>query len=92
MNITNIYEDILVRQLNISKLLKLPAEKSAIIINLFNDLMTSCSDGHTSLPGGLKMDIYRMVVLYNTLVDEGWLVTRRERNLEALTEEDDNDN
>jgi len=84
--IQNIHEDILKRQLDLERLLKLPKTKSDLILKLFDDLMDSFKDGKFSPSTGQSMDINRLVILYNTLVDEGWLVTRREKNLNKLTE------
>ena len=85
-HVTTIHEDILSRQLDLEKLLSLPKEKADLIIKLFDDLMNSFFQGGMPLPGGVQMDVTRMVVIYNTLVDGGWLVTPRERTLNKLTE------
>ena len=82
----DIQKDILSKQLNLDKLLSLPKDQSDIVLKLFNDLMDSFTKGDFQIPGGIKMDVVRMVILYNTLSDEGWIITRREKNLNKLTE------
>lgn len=85
--IENIHEDILKRQLDLERLLKLPKNKSDLILKLFDDLMNSFKNGQFSPSTGQSMDINRLIILYHTLVDDGWLVTRREKNLNRLTSE-----
>ena len=80
----NIQREILGKQLNLDKLLSLPKDQADIVLKLFNDLMDSFTKGDFQIPGGIKMDIVRMVILYNTLSDEGWIITRREKNLNAI--------
>ena len=85
--ISTIHQDILNRQLDLGKLLLLPKDQSDIILRLFDNLMDSFYKGGPKLPGNIEMDVTRMVVIYNTLIDEGWLVTRREKNLNRLTDD-----
>lgn len=37
-----------------------------------------------SLPGGVKIDYIRASVLFNTLVENNYLVTQREKNLNNI--------
>lgn len=82
IEIHTIVEEVSKRQLNMEKILSLSDIDKTIILNLFNDLIKSFnSSGFMSLPGGIQIDIIKANVLYNTLIEEGYLVTRREKNL-----------
>lgn len=83
----DIHKDILEKQINLEKLLLLPKDKSDVILKLFDDLMNSFFKGGYQLPGNIEMDIPRMVIIYNTLIDDGWLVTKRENTLNKIVDQ-----
>jgi hypothetical protein len=71
--------------LDLKKVLELNDSEQKMIMKLFDDLL-SCFDGDRgmSLPGGMKMDYFGAQVLYSTLSEGGFLVTRREKNLREI--------
>ena len=73
------------RQLNLDKIFKLNTDDKKIIMDLFNDLLNSVN-GTTGIlmTGGMKVDYSRACIIYTTLVNEDYLVTRRELNLEKI--------
>lgn len=75
------------KQLDLNKILKLEKHEQKVILKLFDDLM-DCFYGEKgmSLPGGMKVDYLRAEVLYRTLVESDYLVTRREKNLNEVLE------
>ena len=78
-----IYSDIQSKQLDLDKLLKLDESQRNTVIHLFDRLMNEFRvDYHNPVP----YDEVSVSVLYNTLVDSGYLVTRREKNLNELVD------
>lgn len=86
MNFFELQADIENRYLDLDKILKLPTSyDKEIILELFKELMDSFyGEKGMSLPGGIKIDHIRATVVYNTLVEGGYLVTKREANLERV--------
>jgi hypothetical protein len=74
-------------ELDLEKILKLDKNQQKLVLKLFDDLM-DCFYGERgmSLPGGEKIDYLRAEVLYKTLVNNDYLVTRREKNLNKVLE------
>jgi hypothetical protein len=75
-------------QLNLNKLSTLDSENRKMIINFFNNLMDSINgtSGGFLAPGGFKYDPSRIQILYNTLTENEYLITRRESNLNKILE------
>lgn len=81
----NIQTDLLERQLDIEKIFKLDDSSKEIVMRMFYDLMDSFyGEKGMNLPGGMKIDYLRASVIYNTLLDNDYLVTRREKNLDNI--------
>lgn len=85
MDIRLIQDDIMNRQLNLDKIFKLSKADKKIVLNLFQELLDSFyGEKGMSIPGGLKIDHIRALVAYNTLVDNDYLITKREANLDKI--------
>ena len=86
MNFFELQADIENRYLDLDKILKLPSSHDKeIIMELFKELMDSFyGEKGMSLPGGIKIDYMRATVIYNTLIEGGYLVTKREASLEKV--------
>jgi hypothetical protein len=82
-----IHEEILELELDLDKVLKLEKHQQKIVLRLFDDLM-NCFYGERgiSIPGGERIDYLRAEVLYKTLVNSEYLVTKREKNLNRVLE------
>jgi hypothetical protein len=74
-------------ELDLEKILKLDKSQQKSVLKLFDDLM-DCFYGErgVGLPGGYKIDYLRAEVLYRSLVNNNFLVTRREKNLNKVLE------
>ena len=74
-------------ELDLEKILKLEKHQQKIVLKLFDDLM-GCFYGERgiSIPGGERIDYLRAEVLYKTLVNNDYLVTKREKNLNKVLE------
>jgi hypothetical protein len=84
---TEIQNNLSERQLDLNKIFKLKESEQLIIIKMFDDLMNCFySDVGMTLPGGMKMDYLKAEVLYTTLSESDYLVTRREKNLDSVLE------
>lgn len=82
-----IQKEILELELDLEKILKLEKYQQKIVLKLFDDLM-GCFYGERgiSIPGGERIDYLRAEVLYKTLVNNDYLVTKREKNLNKVLE------
>ena len=78
-------------ELNLQKIFKLSDSERNFIIMMFSELM-DCFYGEKglSLPGGAKIDFIKASILYNTLSNEGYLVTKREKNINNILDEEVN--
>lgn len=86
-NFEHIQDELRTKQLNIDKIFKLGEPDKQIILKMFDDLVDSFyGERGMSLPGGLKIDYLRACVLFNTLSDNEYLITRREKNLDSVLE------
>jgi hypothetical protein len=76
-------------ELNLTKIVKLSESDRNTIFLLFQELM-ECFYGERgmNLPGGTKIDLIRASIIYNTLNNSGYLVTKRERNIDNILDED----
>jgi len=73
------------RELNLEKIFKLSSQDKAIVMSLFNELMDCFyGDKGMNFPGGIKVDFIRANVIYNTLINNDYLVTKRESNLDKV--------
>ena len=84
----NLIDEISKRHLNLPKIFKLDEKDQRIVLQLFDKLNKSFNgnNGHT-LPGGIRMDQINGKLIYDTLVEYDFLVTRREENLNKLLDE-----
>ena len=83
MSAYEIHQEIQNRQLDLDKLLKLDESQRNTVIHLFDRLLTEFkTDPNYPHP----YDDISISVLYNTLVEGGYLVTRREKNLNQLVD------
>lgn len=73
-------------QLNLPRIMKLDSKQQDLIIKLFDDLMDACYSGGMMM-GNVAIHPERLIVIYNTLSEQGWLVNSRDIKLsEVLTE------
>ena len=73
-------------QLNLHRIMKLDIKQQDLIIKLFDDLMNACYSGGIVM-GNVAIHPERVIILYNTLSEQGWLVNSRDVKLtEVLTE------
>lgn len=87
MEVNEIIENLPKMQINLDKLSKLDNDNRKVIIDFFNSLMNSINGTSGNMfPGGSKYDIIRAYVLYNTLTENEYLITRRESNLNKILE------
>lgn len=87
MEVSEIIENLPKMQINLDKLSKLDNDNRKVIIDFFNSLMNSLNGSSGNMiPGGSKYDIIRAYVLYNTLTENEYLITRRESNLNKILE------
>lgn len=82
-----IHEEVINLELDLEKILKLKKNQQKLVIKLFDDLM-DCFYGEKgiSLPGGTRIDYLRAEVLYRTLINNEFLVTKRDKNLNRVLE------
>lgn len=82
---TDIQNRLSEQELDLDKILKLDKHQQKVVLKLFDDLM-DCFYGERgmNLPGGMKIDYLRAEVLYKTLVNNDYLVTKREKNLNKI--------
>jgi hypothetical protein len=77
------------KHLNLNKIMSLPTEDKKIIMDLYIQMLDAINGesgvfGGVALPGSLKVDMIRFNIIYNTLTEYGYLVTRREANLDKI--------
>ena len=79
--------DVCEMHLNMDKILKLSDVDKKIVLDLYDKLIKSFySSGTFTLPGGIQFDVIGANTIYNTLTEGGYLVTRRERNIDSVLE------
>lgn len=83
MDIHEIINDVLNKHLDLEKVLKLDESQRSIVLSLFNTLMEELK---TDSNRGFQYNYSTMSLVYNNLVESGYLVTRRERNLNTLVD------
>ena len=75
------------RHLNLDKILKLNPEQSQKILNLFDTFRNSVSNEFCHGGKGLNMSVDpSVIIMYNTLIEYDYLVSRREKNLDKILE------
>jgi hypothetical protein len=84
-----IMEELMDKHLNLDKIKDLPDIDKKIILDLYNSMHDAINGkggtpGGMSLPGGISMDNLKAQVIYNTLTEYGYLVTRRDSNLDKI--------
>ena len=83
MDTHEILNDVMSRHLDLEKVLKLDDSQRSTVISLFSTLMEELK---TDLNRGFQYNDVTISLVYNTLVESGYLVTRRERNLNTLVD------
>jgi hypothetical protein len=86
MTIEDVQNELLKREINIDKLFLLESSKRNLIIKLYDDLFNSFYNDGVMMPGGYKMHHLKIYSIFNTLVNNGHLVTRREKNINSIIE------
>ena len=77
-------EDIQSRMLNIDKIFKLEPNNQKIVMDLYQIMLDSLElNKNFSMTSGI--DVYSLTTAYNTLVENDFFITRREKNLDILT-------
>lgn len=84
VDIIRIQDEVMDRQLNLDKIFKLPEDDKKIVMGLFQELLDSFYGEKGMDIGGLRVDHIRASVIYNTLIDNDYLVTKREANLNKV--------
>ena len=80
-----IYENLSDKHLNLDKIMNLSKDDKKIIMDLYNQLHDAINgESGITLPGNVKVDLMRFNLIYNTLTEYGYLVTRREENLDKI--------
>lgn len=84
-----IYDKLLDKHLNLQKIMSLSTEDKKIVMELYKQMHDaingeSGSFGGIALPGNIKVDLIRFNLIYETLTEYGYLVTRREENLDKI--------
>lgn len=77
------------RHLNIPKILELPEHSQKTVLSLF-DKLTKCFSGNNGLqhaPGAGKIDYINGKLIFDSLVEHGYLITRREKRLDDILDE-----
>lgn len=73
------------RHLNLPKIFELDEKDQRIVLQLFDKLNKSFNGNNgQSFPGGIRLDQINGKLIYDTLVEYDFLVTRREENLNKL--------
>ena len=67
--------------LNIDKIFKLKPDEQKLIMSMFQDMMVETNN---IISTNMYAGITNMIVLFNTLYDNGYLITIREINLNKL--------
>lgn len=88
----NIIEELSKRQLDLDKILKLDEAGQRTILQLY-DRLTKCFSGNNGqqFPGGIRVDFTNGSTLYNTLVNNGYLITKRQGTLNDILEKNKNE-
>lgn len=91
METKEIHDKLIDKQLDLDKIMNLPPEDKKIIMDLYNQMHNSINGeigtfGGVTLPGDIKIDTHRFNIIYNTLTEHGYLVTRREKRLNDVLE------
>lgn len=85
MEFFELQDQMMSRELNLEKIFKLSSQDKAIVMSLFNELMDCFyGDKGMNFPDGIKVDFIRANVIYNTLINNDYLVTKRESNLDKV--------
>ena len=69
--------------LNLDKIFQLDQHNQTIIMDLYQLLVKSITSIH-SISGRIEFDGIGITITYNTLVDNGYLITRREKNIDTI--------
>jgi hypothetical protein len=74
-------EDIQSRTLNLEKIFKLDPNNQKIVMDLYQIMLNSVSTQSSKFS---SLDVYSLTTAYNTLVENDFFITRREKNLDIL--------
>jgi hypothetical protein len=76
------------RHLNIPKILELPEHSQKTVLSLF-DKLTKCFSGNIGLGQFMagKIDYINGKLIFDSLVENGYLITRREKRLDDILDE-----
>lgn len=69
-------------EINIDKIFLLSSDKQQLIINMIESLFLSLDNPDTSRHQ--KDSMFRIGVLKNTLINNEWLITKRDKNLNKI--------
>ena len=75
-------EDIQSRTLNLEKIFKLDPNNQKIVMDLYQIMLKSLSTQSSKFSS--LGDVYSLTTAYNTLVENDFFITRREKNLDIL--------
>ena len=84
-------EDLDDKMLNINKIMNMEESQRKLIIDLF-DKLTKCFNGNNgitmALPGftTMKVDLISAKLIYTSLIEHDFLITRREKRLDSILE------
>jgi hypothetical protein len=72
------------KHINIPKLLELPEHSQKTILSLIDKLNKSFNGNNGPSFGGIRVDMINGRLIFDSLVEYGYLTTRRESNLDSL--------
>ena len=81
----NVIEELDNKMLNMEKLISLSSEQQRLIMDLFEKLI-QCFSGRngTMTSNGTCMDLITAKLIYNSLVEYDYLISRRDKRIEDL--------
>lgn len=84
----DIISEINKRHLNLPKIFELDEKNQKIVFQLF-DKLNKCVSGNNgvNIPPYGRIDMINAKLIYDTLVEYGFLVTRREKNINELLDD-----
>lgn len=85
MKLEDILGDLEKSTLDIDKLIGLDESQRNFVIHLFSEMMLEISNLY-DYKRGLQPNTCKVSLIYRSLVESGYLVTRREKNLNELVD------
>lgn len=83
MDVHDIVVELEKRTLDIDKMISLDESQRNFVTSLFNELLLEISNLY-DYTRGLQPNTCKVSLIYRSLVESGYLVTRREKNLNEL--------